>query len=77
MNSKREFQVAYYMVSLENYEFTLSEFAAELHQNNCSELFYSLDEVIDQVLDLKVGDSMYFQPNRDIPTTKGIIVRTR
>lgn len=36
-----------------------------------------VEEEEDKVLKLKVGESMYFQPNRDDSTTKGIILRTK
>ena len=39
------------------------------------EYVYALREMIDTVLLLKRGESMYFQPNRDDPNSKGIIKR--
>jgi len=32
--------------------------------------------IIDRVMDLKIKESLYFQPNRDDHTSKGIITRT-
>lgn len=40
-----------------------------------SELNYALQDIIDEVLDLKEGESLYFFPNRDDKLSKGIIVR--
>lgn len=40
------------------------------------EYIYALNDIIDKILDLKDGQSMYFQPNRDNYDTKGIILRT-
>jgi len=39
------------------------------------EFEYALQGIVDDVLDLKQGDSMYFQPNRDNGDSKGIILR--
>ena len=39
------------------------------------EFVYALADRIDDVLDLKPGESMYFQPNRDDCSSKGIIKR--
>ncbi|MBL4654165.1 MAG: hypothetical protein JKY53_15075 [Flavobacteriales bacterium] len=41
------------------------------------EFEYALQGIIDQVLDLGLGHSMYFQPNRDNKDSQGIIVRVR
>lgn len=41
------------------------------------EVSYSLQEVINDVLDLKKHESMYFQPNRDNKNSKAIITRVR
>lgn len=37
---------------------------------------YSANEILDTILDLKPGESVYFQPTRDQKDTKGIIIRT-
>ncbi len=39
------------------------------------EFEYALQGIVDDVLDLEQGDSMYFQPNRDNGDSKGIILR--
>jgi hypothetical protein len=39
------------------------------------EFIYALHDIGDKVLDLKVGDHLFFQPNRDIPETFAIIIR--
>lgn len=39
------------------------------------EYIYALTDILDSVLDLKVDESIYFQPNRDDKTSKGIIRR--
>ncbi|PCJ57317.1 MAG: hypothetical protein COA65_09670 [Rhodospirillaceae bacterium] len=41
------------------------------------EFEYALQDIIDEVLDLGLGHSMYFQSNRDNTDSKGIIVRIR
>ena len=40
-----------------------------------SEVFYSIQEKTDEILDLKNGESLYFQANRDNENDKGIILR--
>lgn len=41
------------------------------------EYINALAENIDTILDMQIGFSMYFQPNRDDSTSKGIIVRVQ
>lgn len=41
------------------------------------ELFYTLQEVIDNVLDLKVGEALFIDLNRDNREDKGVILRTK
>lgn len=40
-----------------------------------NEYIYALQEIIDDILDLKKGKSLYFQPNRDDKESKGILLR--
>ena len=42
---------------------------------NGSEVFYALQEKTDEILDLKNGESLFFQANRDSVKDKGIILR--
>lgn len=39
------------------------------------EVYCAMYEIIDTILDLKLGESIFFVPNRDIHEYKGIIVR--
>ena len=48
-----------------------------LDEKSGYEIVYAMQEVFDAILDLQVNDSMYFQPNRDNKSSKGIIVRTK
>lgn len=41
------------------------------------EYIYALREITDEVLDIRKGESMYFQPNRDNDLAKGIITRVQ
>lgn len=77
MSSKRKFKVVYHLNGFSIHEevFTLTEFFSQLSENNCEEIFYSLDEIIDNVLDLKPAESLFFIPNRDCKTSKAIILR--
>jgi len=40
------------------------------------EYIYSLQEDLDKVLDLKINESLLFQPNRDDENSKAILTRT-
>ena len=42
-----------------------------------SEVFYSVQDKTDEILDLKNGESLYFQANRDNENDKGIILRIK
>lgn len=42
-----------------------------INHNTDWEVFYSLDEEIDNILDLQIGQSLFFQANRDNPNQKG------
>lgn len=44
-------------------------------RNNDSETIYSLQDIIDKIMDLKVKEYLFFQPNRDDDNSKGIITR--
>ncbi len=56
-------------------EISLGDLLEEDDQGNNWEYIYTLQEHVDEVLDLKVGDSAYFQPNRDNKKSKGFIYR--
>ena len=44
--------------------------------DNDFEFIYAIQSYyLDEVLDLKKGENMFFQPNRDDPKSKGIITR--
>jgi hypothetical protein len=46
-----------------------------LASENMYEWFYAIQDRIDDVLDLKVGESMYFQHDRGDAKSRGIILR--
>jgi len=73
LGSQRKFDVA--ILSPQNSELLkripISEILTEDY-----EFCYALCDVIDDVLDLQVGGSMYFNPNRDNKAYRGIILRT-
>lgn len=39
------------------------------------EYIFAMREIMDEILDLKVNEALYFRPNRDDKTTKGIVHR--
>lgn len=73
ITSVREFRV---LIS-ENMEYTVKELTLDEVINNKQdyEFMYAMEEIIDDILDLKKGDQIYFQPNRDDKNSKGIILR--
>lgn len=77
LNSKRKYQIA----TIEAYEFqekqslTIYDLCSK-DDDSDTEVKYALQDIGDKVLDMKIGDSLYFQPNRDDKKTKGIILRT-
>ncbi len=76
--SKRVFQIVYTCGKNNQIAERISWFLKDLlDEKNDYELAYALQEVIDSVLDLTVDEAMYFIPNRDNETSKGIIVRVK
>jgi hypothetical protein len=58
----------------ENERFHIS-YMLQPDNEDTPEYIYALQDIGDKVLDLKVGDHLFFQPNRDIPETFAIIIR--
>ena len=54
-------------------EFNFYELLKE--DENATEVFYAMQGKTDEILDLKNGESLYFQANRDNENDKGIILR--
>jgi len=76
MNSNRVYQIAIAEASnIYTYDVPLAALIAPDKQDNNFEYIYSLRDILDNVLDLKINESMYFQPNRDNKNTKAIILR--
>lgn len=75
--SKRKFKaVIFEGGSFETVTVKLSDLTKEDDgQGTEYEYIYALQEEGDKLLDLKVGEAMYFQPNRDNDLAKGIIYR--
>lgn len=46
-------------------------------RENDYEYIYALHEIADELLDMKLGESIYFKPNRDNDIAKGLITRIR
>lgn len=77
LNSNRFYTVASAEFGLSTENITLNTLAQAVKEKNCAEIWYAMDDRLDEVLDLKVGESMYFQPNRDDKKSKGIIFRVK
>lgn len=43
--------------------------------DNDSEVLYAMQEITDEILDLKKNESMFFQADRNNEHTKGVILR--
>ena len=71
INSHRSYKVLESQNGITN----ISDFDLNLLENDETETAYALQEQIDAVLDLKINESMYFQPNRDDNNSKAIITR--
>ena len=54
-------------------EFDFYELLKE--DENATEVFYAMQGKTDEILDLKNGESLFFQANRDSEKDKGIILR--
>ena len=59
---------------ISNYRIKLTEI---MDKASDSETIYAIQECIDDIMDLKLNKSMFFQPNRDDEESKGIITRIR
>lgn len=77
LNSKRKFRVITTVptgngIAVEDFEVTLNDLIEE-----GNETAYALQEMIDDVMDIPEGCSMYFRPNRDEIGSKAIIIRIK
>ena len=70
-NSHRSYKVFISQKGVTN----IDEFNLKMLEESDSEIAYALQEQIDKVLDLKINESMYFQPNRNDNDSKAIITR--
>ena len=73
IESKREYSVETSVNgTIENFKIKLTEI---IYEDSDSETIYSMKERIDEIMDLRINKSMFFQPNRDNKESKGIITR--
>ena len=75
INSKRQYKIA----MIENETATIIEKTTieNILTDDGFEYQYALQGEIDEILDLKLGESMYFQANRDDKNSKGVILRIK
>jgi hypothetical protein len=71
MNSKRKYQV----VAFGFKQHIPIERLFEVRENDY-EFIYALQEVLDEILDLKVDESLFVQLDRGNQNDKGVIIRT-
>lgn len=74
-NSKRQYEIQMIEGGGEFSQRKINLFRLLNLKKNEWEYIYALHEILDKVLDLKDGQSMYFQPCRDNDDSKGIILR--
>ena len=72
MNSKRSFLVIGVDTGI---PFEMLVWLNEIPKEQTLEVMFTIQDEIDAILDLKVGESMYFQVTRDNANDKGVIVR--
>ena len=72
INSNRKFKVQISSLIVEDFTIDLDEI---INNPDALEVIYAMNEILDKILDLKLNESMYFQPNRDNNKSKGIITR--
>jgi hypothetical protein len=75
INSGREYQIVYMEYGTDGIEPIRTMTLNQILEDDVTELAFSLHEILDEVLDLELYQSMYFQPNRDVGQSKGIILR--
>ncbi len=75
INSAREYQIVYMEYGTDGIEPIRKITLNQILEDDVSELAYALHEILDDVLDLELYQSMYFQPNRDVGQSKGILLR--
>lgn len=76
INSSREYTVQESTQgSAVTFEATLYELLFPLDED--AECMYALNDMLDDVLDMELNESKYFQPSRDDNHSKGIITRTK
>lgn len=76
LNSKRRYKIAIQEGdAIYKDEFPVTRLSISIRGDDDAEYIYALQDRMDEVLDLRRGESMYFQPIRDNNSTKGIIVR--
>ena len=67
----------YLVVGIEGTEeFKLEVTADDLFSKQETEVMYSLQEEVDKILDLSVGQSIFVNINRDNSEYKGVLMRT-
>lgn len=74
-NSIRKYQLQMVEYSSDFTSVQLSIDRLLFPKENDFEYIYAINDLLDYVLDLKAGESMYFQCNRDNSESKGIILR--
>lgn len=76
MNTNRKYRIIYFDIhcQLNDEEYGLDEL---LNQDDNLEVQYSAQERTDEILDLKNGESMYFQVNRDNDNSKAVLLRIK
>jgi len=76
--SKRVFEILFFEGGQSiHLEVELNELFSDTSNEDNFEYVYAMQDSIDDILDLRVNDTMYFQFNRDDVNTKGVIRRIK
>lgn len=73
INSKREWVLTFKLGSTE--KVNLLSIYKKSENENDFEFNYALQDSIDEILDMKINETIYFQYNRDDKNSKGLLTR--
>lgn len=76
LNSRRVFNI-YAVDSKGNSELLVNISLSAILFDRTFEVFFALQEQIDEVMDIPLGCTMEFRPNRDDQFSKGLVTRVK
>ncbi len=58
-------------------KFTVEQLLSSKYKDSDTELLYTLQEIRDEILDLRLNEVIYIRANRDDDNAKGVLCRIR